>query len=109
MSDTRLPGRPALKLRPGQVPAFTADDMKAYLQGAPECLLRPTLSGESPTVESVVFASVKALMERLPVYIGPSNAWAPCASEWNELSAWVRSLNRAQICPAGNAPDNTRT
>jgi hypothetical protein len=44
--------------------------MKAYLQGAPECSLGPTLSGEPPTVESVEFASVKELRERLDVWIG---------------------------------------
>jgi len=78
MSGTRLPGRPALKLTPGQVPAFTAEDMKAYLQGAPECSLGPTLSGEPPTVESVEFASVKELRERLHVYIGPSDDAPVC-------------------------------
>jgi hypothetical protein len=46
--------------------------MKAYLQSAPECSLGPTLSGDPPTVESVEFASVKELRERLHVYIGPS-------------------------------------
>ena len=73
MSGAQLPVRPALKLTPGQVPAFTAEDMKAYLQGASECSLGPTLSGEPPTVESVEFASVKELRERLHVYIGPSD------------------------------------
>ena len=70
MSDTQPPGRPALKLNPGQLPAFTAEDIKAYLHGAPECSLGPTLSGELPTVESVEFASVKDLRERLHTYIG---------------------------------------
>jgi hypothetical protein len=52
--------------------------MKAYLQGAPECSLGPTLSGEQPTVESVEFASVKELRERLHVYIGPSDDALAC-------------------------------
>jgi hypothetical protein len=78
MSGAQMPVRPALKLRPGQVPAFTAEDMKAYLQGAPECSLGPTLSGEPPTVESVEFASVKELRERLHVYIGPSDDALAC-------------------------------
>jgi hypothetical protein len=78
MSDAQPPERPALKLTPGQVPAFTAEDMKAYLQGAPECSLGPTLSGEPPTVESVEFASVKELRERLHVYIGPSDDALAC-------------------------------
>ena len=70
MSRTQPPGRPALKLNPGQVPAFTAEDMRAYLQGAPECSLGPTLSGEPPTVESVEFASFKELKYRLNESIG---------------------------------------
>jgi hypothetical protein len=78
MSDAQLPGRPALTLRSGHVPAFTAEDMQAYLRGAPECSLGPTLSGESPTVESVEFASVKELRERLHVYIGPSDDALVC-------------------------------
>jgi len=78
MSGTQTPGRPTLKLTPGQVPAFTADDMKAYLQGAPECSLGPTHSGEPPTVESVEFASVKALRERLNVWIGPDDDAPVC-------------------------------
>ncbi len=78
MSGAQPPVRPALKLHPGQVPAFTAEDMKAYLQGASECSLGPTLSGEPPTVESVEFASVKELRERLHVYIGPSDDALAC-------------------------------
>jgi NarL family two-component system response regulator LiaR len=62
--------RPALKLNPGQVPAFTVEDMRAYLQGAPSCALGPTLSGEPPTVESVEFVSCKELRDRLHVHIG---------------------------------------
>jgi hypothetical protein len=77
MSGTQPPGRPALKLTPGQVPAFTAQDMKAYLQGAPRCSLGPTLSGEPPTVESLEFASAKELRERLHTHVGlPGDALA---------------------------------
>lgn len=78
MSDTQPPGRPALKLTPGQIPAFTAEDMKGYLQGVPECSLGPTLSGELPTVESLEFVSCKALRERLHAYIGPSDDALAC-------------------------------
>ena len=35
---------PALTFHPSQVPAFTPEDMKAYLQGAPSGSLGPTLS-----------------------------------------------------------------
>ncbi|HLJ80244.1 MAG TPA: hypothetical protein VKT52_02080, partial [Ktedonobacterales bacterium] len=52
--------------------------MQAYLQGAPECSLGPTLSGEPPTVESVEFASVKELRERLHVYIGLADDALAC-------------------------------
>lgn len=62
--------RPALKLNPSQVPAFTADDMQAYLQGAPSCSLGPTYSGQPPTVEAVEFVGCKELTDRLNVHIG---------------------------------------
>jgi hypothetical protein len=78
MSGTHLPRRPVLKLTPDQAPAFTAEDMKAYLQGAPCCSMGPTLSGEPPTLESVEFASCKELRERLHVYIGPSDDAPAC-------------------------------
>lgn len=78
MSAAQPPGRPALKLTPGQVPAFTAEDMKAYLQGAPECSLGPTLSGEPPTLDSVEFASCKELRERLNMWVGPSDDALVC-------------------------------
>jgi hypothetical protein len=78
MSGTQPPGRPALKLSPGQVPAFTAEDLKAYLQGAPECSLGPTLSGERPTVESVEFARVTELTKRLNMWIGPDDDAPVC-------------------------------
>ena len=71
MSDTQSHARPALKLTSKRVPSFTTDDIQAYLQGAPECSLGPTLSGEPPTVESVEFVTCKELTERLHVYIGP--------------------------------------
>ncbi len=70
MSSTQPHGRPALKVDPSQVPAFTAEDMKAYLQGAPSCSLGPTLSGQPPTVESVEFVGCKELTARLHVFIG---------------------------------------
>src|SRR6185437_2281800 len=69
MADTQPHGRPALKLTSKWTPAFTADDMKAYLQGAPECSLGPTLSGEPPIVEAVEFVTSKELTDRLKVYI----------------------------------------
>ena len=78
MSGTQPAGRPALKLNPGHIPAFTAEDMKAYLQGATECSLGPTLTGEPPTVESVEFAPVKELTKRLHVWIGPSDDALVC-------------------------------
>ena len=78
MSGMQPPGRPALKLTPGQVPAFTAEDMKAYLQGAPECSLGPTLSGAPPTVESVEFASCKELRIRLNMFIGHDDDALAC-------------------------------
>ena len=64
------PARSALKLNPSQVPAFTAEDMQAYLHGAPSCSLGPTLSGQPPTVESVEFVGCKELTDRLKVSIG---------------------------------------
>lgn len=70
MSSTQPHGRPALQLNPSQVPAFTAEGLKAYLQGAPSCSLEPTLSGQPPTVESLEFVGCKKLIDRLKVHIG---------------------------------------
>ena len=78
MSDTQPPRRPALKLTSKWTPSFTADDMKAYLQGASECSLGPTLSGEPPTVESVEFVTCKELTDRVKVYIGPDDDALVC-------------------------------
>jgi hypothetical protein len=78
MSGIKPPRRPALKLIPGQIPAFTAEDMTAYLHGAPCCSMGPTLSGEPPTVESVEFASVKELRKRLNVWIAPDDDALVC-------------------------------
>lgn len=78
MSGSQPLVRPALKLNSGHVPAFTAEEMTAYLQGAPECSLGPTLSGEPPTVESVEFASAKELRERLQVYISSDDEAIVC-------------------------------
>jgi hypothetical protein len=75
MPGTQSQGRPALKITLNQVPAFAAEDMKAYLQGAPKCSLGPTLSGEPPTVESVEFGSCKELGNRLHVSIRPIDRW----------------------------------
>lgn len=78
MSGTQSPRRPELKLTLGEFPAFTAEDMTAYLQGAPECSLGPTLSGEPPTVESVEFASSGELRERLSVWISSDDDAPVC-------------------------------
>ncbi len=78
MSDTQPHGRPALKLTSKWTPAFTADDMKAYLQGAPSCSLGPTLAGEPPIVESVEFVTCKELTDRIKVYIGPDDDALVC-------------------------------
>ena len=61
---------PGLKMNPGKVPAFTAEDMRTYLQSTPSCSLGPTLSGEPPTVESLEFVACKELTDRLHVHIG---------------------------------------
>lgn len=78
-----MPATPAfgketgIRLTPGRVPAFTVDDMRAYLQSAPRCDLGPTLSGEPPTVESIEFATSRDLRERLHTDIGlPDDALA---------------------------------
>lgn len=59
-----------IKLNPDQIPAFTAEDMMAYLQSMPSCSLGPTLSGEPPTVESIEFVGCKEMTGRLNVWIG---------------------------------------
>ncbi|HEY1390835.1 MAG TPA: hypothetical protein VGF38_20035 [Ktedonobacterales bacterium] len=78
MSDSQPHRRPALKLTSKWTPAFNADDMTAYLQGAPECSLGPTLFGEPPTVESVEFVTCKELTDRIKVYIGPDDDALVC-------------------------------
>ena len=62
--------RPALRLRPGQVPAFTAEDMATYLHCAPCSSLGPTLSGDPPTIETLEFVGCKELTDRLHLWIG---------------------------------------
>ena len=78
MSDTTSQERPPLKLTPSQLPAFTAEDMTTYLQGAARCSLGPTLSGQPPTVQSVEFVGCKDLTNRLNVYIGPEDDALVC-------------------------------
>jgi len=78
MANTQPHVRPPLKLTSKWTPSFTADDMTAYLQGAPECRLGPTLSGEPPTVESVEFVTCKELTDRIKVYIGPDDDALVC-------------------------------
>src|SRR5690349_22113054 len=78
MSDTQLHRRPPLKLTSKWTPSFTADDMRAYLQGAPECSLGPTLSEQPPTIESVEFVTCKELTDRIKVYIGPDDDALVC-------------------------------
>jgi hypothetical protein len=78
MSGTQPPDRPALRLHSGQVPAFTAEDMTAYLQGAPCCSLGPTLSGDPPTIETLEFVGCKELTDRLHLWIGLANGALVC-------------------------------
>lgn len=70
MFDSQRVGRSPLKLTPGKVPAFTADDMRAYLQSAPECAVGPTFSGEPPIIETLEFVGCKELSRRLKLSIG---------------------------------------
>jgi hypothetical protein len=70
MSGTQPLGRSALKLTPNKVPAFTVEDMKAYLQSAPSCAGGPTLSGQPPTIETLEFVGCKELTDRLNLFIG---------------------------------------
>lgn len=70
MSGTQPRGRSALKLTTNKVPAFTLEDMKAYLQSAPSCAGGPTFSGQPPTIETLEFVGCKELTERLNLFIG---------------------------------------
>ena len=70
MSSTRPRGRSALKLTPNKVPAFTLEDMKAYLQSAPSCAGGPTLSGQPPTIDTLEYVGCKELTDRLNLFIG---------------------------------------
>jgi len=70
MSGTRPSWRSALKLTPGRVPAFTADDMRSYLQSAPLSAGGSTLSGGPPAIETLEFVRCKELTDRLNTSIG---------------------------------------
>ena len=70
MSDTQPRGHSALKLTPNKVPAFTLEDMRAYLQSAPFCAGGPTLSGQPPTIDTLEFVGCKELTDRLNLFIG---------------------------------------
>jgi len=70
MSGFQVFGRAPLKLTPGSVPAFTADDMTSYLQSAPACAGGPTLSGDPPIIETLEFVGCQELTKRLKLYIG---------------------------------------
>jgi hypothetical protein len=69
-TTTPLGRETEIKLNPGQVPAFTAEDMRAYLEGRPECGLGPTVSGQPPTVESIEFATGREIRDRLHTSTG---------------------------------------
>lgn len=70
MSGTQPRGRSALKLTRNRIPAFTLEDMKAYLQSAPSCAGGPTLSGQPPTIDTLEFVGCKQLTDRLNLFIG---------------------------------------
>jgi hypothetical protein len=70
MPGTPPRGRSALKLTPNKVPAFTLEDMKAYLQSAPSCVGGPTVSGQPPTIDTLEFVGCKELTNRLNLSIG---------------------------------------
>jgi hypothetical protein len=78
MSGTRPRGRSALKLTPNKVPAFTLEDMKAYLQSAPSCTGGPTLSGRPPTIDTLEFVGRKELTDHLNLIIGPPDDALVC-------------------------------
>lgn len=81
MSGAHSLDRPALRLRPGQVPAFTAEDMTTYLQGAPSSSFGPTLSGDPPTIETLEFVGCKELTNRLHLWIGLADDAPVCYVE----------------------------
>ncbi len=70
MSGTQHRGRSALKLTPNKIPAFTLEDMKAYLQSTPSCSGGATLSGQSPTIDTLEFVGCRELTDRLHLFIG---------------------------------------
>ncbi len=70
MSSTQPHRRSVLKLTPNKVPAFTLEDMKAYLESATSCSGGPTLSGQPPTIDTLEFVGCKELTDRLNLFIG---------------------------------------
>lgn len=69
-AENRIDGRTPLRLTNGKIPAFTLEDMTAYLHSGPVCAGGPTLSGDPPTIETLEFVGCKELTGRLHTYIG---------------------------------------
>lgn len=51
---------------------------------------------------------MNAYAETLVMY-GDSIVWDDGGIEWNDLPAWVHSLNRAEARRAGTSPDDKRS
>jgi hypothetical protein len=59
-------------------------------------------------VHSMLAEYFWATLEVFTMY-GDSIVWDDGVIEWNDLPAWVRSLNRAEARRAGTAPDDKHT
>ncbi len=59
-------------------------------------------------VHSMLAEYFWATLEALTMY-GDSIVWDDGVIEWNDLPAWVRSLNRAEARRAGTVPDGKQT
>jgi hypothetical protein len=70
MSGLQPLSRAPLKLAHNKVPAFTAEEMKSYLQSAPVCAGGPTFSGDPPIIETLEFVGCQELTKRLKLSIG---------------------------------------
>lgn len=59
-------------------------------------------------VHSMLAEYLWATLEAFTMY-GDSIVWGDGAIEWNDLPAWVRSLNRAEARRAGTVPEDKCT
>jgi len=80
MAGVQPVARAPLKVTQNKIPAFTADEMTSYLHSAPACAGGPTLSGDSPIIETLEFVECRELTKRLKLSIGLADEALVCSA-----------------------------